>query len=400
MRTKNAKNAATGIEEKSIFPLQKTLQKMTRPFSLNTDKNSPYWLVSFIGADGKQKRRSTKVPINGGNWKEQKLTKRGARKVAELEALEIVKEESRKEKSGESVRGVFDTVLAHKKQRVTTKTFKNMQKAARNFLAFIGTGADRPVSCVTKGQIVNFVNARRGDVRKGTAVVELGFLKQAFQYAEDAELLTRNPARGLTVPADSPWEKTQKEAFTLAEMQTLLNGLPDEWAAAVRCSFECYGLRLSDTLRLRYEQIDWEHRLVNVRTGKTARFMKQPMRESFYNWAQARWEKAKESGDEYSKEYICGSLFRLENPSLEFGKHLATLGIGETLGSTVGRRRARRTKTFHCIRATCATMLHLSGVSQTIAMELVGHNSAEVHQAYVRPRDEELRSCAEKMPEL
>lgn len=34
--------------------------------SINKADNSPFWMVSFRSADGKQKRRSTKVPVAGG----------------------------------------------------------------------------------------------------------------------------------------------------------------------------------------------------------------------------------------------------------------------------------------------------------------------------------------------
>ena len=34
--------------------------------SVNADAKSPFWMVSFIGVDGKQKGRSTKVPVGGG----------------------------------------------------------------------------------------------------------------------------------------------------------------------------------------------------------------------------------------------------------------------------------------------------------------------------------------------
>ena len=48
---------------------------MSKPFykgrlSINKEKSSPYWMVTFQGPDGKMKRRSTKVPVNGGSLKE------------------------------------------------------------------------------------------------------------------------------------------------------------------------------------------------------------------------------------------------------------------------------------------------------------------------------------------
>lgn len=57
-------------------------------------------------------------------------------------------------------------------------------------------------------------------------------------------------------------------------------------------------------------------------------------------------------------------------------------------------------KSFHSIRATAATMLQASGVSQGLAMELVGHDSTAVHSVYIRPSADQLRSAAESLPEL
>lgn len=74
------------------------------------------------------------------------------------------------------------------------------------------------------------------------------------------------------------------------------------------------------------------------------------------------------------------------NPSLEFTQLVRLHGIGVT-GSEAGggRRRRWHSKTFHCLRATVATMLHANGVSQGLAMELVGHDSAEVHAVLYSP---------------
>ena len=42
-------------------------------------------------------------------------------------------------------------------------------------------------------------------------------------------------------------------------------------------------------------------------------------------------------------------------------------------------------------------MLHANGVSQGMAMELVGHDSSEVHAVYLRPTAEQLRLAAERV---
>lgn len=89
------------------------------------------------------------------------------------------------------------------------------------------------------------------------------------------------------------------------------------------------------------------------------------------------------------------------NPSQEFTQLVRLHGIGVTGDEAGGGRRRRwHSKTFHCLRATVATMLHANGVSQGLAMELVGHDSAEVHAVYIRPTVQQLRDEAERLPLL
>lgn len=57
-------------------------------------------------------------------------------------------------------------------------------------------------------------------------------------------------------------------------------------------------------------------------------------------------------------------------------------------------------KSFHSVRATCATLIQASGVPQGVAMRLVGHDSDAVHLGYVRPDAVLLREAANAMPAL
>lgn len=60
---------------------------------------------------------------------------------------------------------------------------------------------------------------------------------------------------------------------------------PPEWSSAVRCCLETFGQRLGDILSLRWEQFDFENRVVNITTGKTGKTLVQPMRQGFVEWA-------------------------------------------------------------------------------------------------------------------
>ena len=85
------------------------------------------------------------------------------------------------------------------------------------------------------------------------------------------------------------------------------------------------------------------------------------------------------------------------NPSQEFTQLVRLHGIGLQSGGGQGRRWCWHSKTFHCLRATVVTMLHANGVSQGMAMELVGHDSTEVHAIYLRPTPDQLREAAGRL---
>lgn len=235
---------------------------------------------------------------------------------------------------------------------------------------------------------------RHATVRKG-----LGAIRAAYGWAVDAEMVERNPCDGVKVPADAKGEKVVHEAFTMEEVRVLVEKLPEEWASAVRCCIGTYGQRLGDILSLRWEEFDWGERVVRMVTGKTGRVLVQPMQGWFYEWARGRYEAAQEIGGEGSV-WVHPRLRYHSNPSTEFTQLMRLHGIGLVGEKAGGRRRVWHSKTFHSLRATVATLLQVSGVSQGMAMELVGHDSAAVHAAYIRPSGEQLRAAAAKLPEF
>jgi integrase len=90
-----------------------------------------------------------------------------------------------------------------------------------------------------------------------------------------------------------------------------------------------------------------------------------------------------------------------DGASGQFGELLRAHGIGVVQAPAGGRRNNINSKTFHSIRSTCTTELHAAGgISETMAMELIGHESKDVHKVYLRPSREQLREVAAKLPEL
>ena len=368
-------------------------------FSLNKAANSPFWMVTFTGGDGRQKRRSTKVPWKGGLYGEERLTAAQARARALIVGKRLAEEEAKcyAQADNRTVREVCALMLAGKLGRVSPATYDNARTDYKQFLGWLGARADAPIRLITRADIKDWAVARRAEVRAKTVQKALTAIRAAFEWAVDAEIILRNPCDKVKVAPDGKDEKVVHEAFTLDEVRVLVEKLPEEWSAAVRCCIGTYGQRLGDVLALRWEQFDWEARVVRMVTGKTGRVLCQPMQEEFYAWARGRYEAALAAGGD-AAVWVMPGLRRHSNPSAEFTQLVRLHGIGLVGREAGGKRRMWHSKTFHSLRATVATMLHAAGVSQGFAMQLIGHDSADVHAVYIRPTVEQLRQAANRLP--
>lgn len=370
-----------------------------KPLSLNRDRKSPFWFVTFVAPDGKARRKSTKVPVAGGMFEGQKISAKLAEKLAYQRGVQIACQTANEynEQNNVTVRDWLEGYISRNAGRVSERTVKNARTAYKFLYKFLGARANQPLRLLTRVDLKNFITARRAEVRAETVKKDLAAISQACKDAVDAEVLQKNPCERLSIPADRAGEKRIKEAFTLEEIRYMIDKFPPLWSSAVRCSFETFGQRLGDILNLNWKQFDWQRRVVRFVTGKTGRVLAQPMREAFFEWAKTKWE----AEGCPSEGLLHAPLLALgDGASYQFGLLLRTHNIGVLHGSFGGRRRVMNTKSFHSIRATCATLLHAYGVSQGLAMELVGHDSADVHSVYLRPTVEQLRTAAQCLPAL
>lgn len=369
------------------------------PLSINKDAKSPFWFVSFVAPDGKAHRKSTKVPVAGGYFEGEKISAKAAERLAFQRGVQIAvaKEQEYNAHNNVSVREWCEGYIRRNAGRVAERTVRNARTAYKYLYAFLGKRANEPIRLLTKADIKNFITSRREEVRSATVKKDLAAISQACKDAVDADIILKNPCMGVSVPPDRACEKRIKEPFTLEEVRYMIDNFPPDWSSAVRCAFETYGQRLGDILNLDWSQFDWEHRTVNFVTRKVAFVLRQPMRDEFYTWARAKWEAegCPRSG------LLHGTLLALgKDASYQFGLLLRTHHIGTITGDGAGRRHKLNTKRFHSIRSTCTTLLHASGVSEGMAMKLIGHKSKEVHSVYLNPTTEQLRDAAHNMPVL
>lgn len=373
--------------------------KSVSSVSVNEDTKSPYWMATFRGADGKMKRRSTRVPVDGGMFQGERLTRAQAKKRALIVGAMIAQEAAEEYVSHDNtpVRAFLDEYIARVGKRLRPQSVANIRSARDRFCEWLGRRADEPLRLVSRKDAKEYMEFRREQIRCSSVTRELGCLKTAFEDAVDSEMIDRNPWRNLRVPQDQGAEKHRREAFTLEELRYIIDKFPPEWSSAVRCSYETFGQRLGDVLSLRWGQFDWVRRVVRFTTGKTGRELEQPMRAGFYAWARERYEAAGCDDGALLHPRLAGCSGSV---SYEFTQLLRAHGIGVQQGRLEGKRQSLHSKSFHSIRATAATFLQSAGVAQGMAMKLVGHDSEAIHEVYVKPDAVLLRQAAETLPEI
>lgn len=359
------------------------------------DAKSPYYLAQFTAPNGTRMRRSTKVPVAGGIFRGEKLTRAQAQKRALLVAFDIARatEQEYSANDNRTMRELCQIMLGGKLGRVSTATYRNARTDYNRFLAWLGKRADAPARTITKADIRTWVADTRKEIRCASTRKALCAVRSAFRWAVDSEIIPKNPCDGVKVPPDTKDEKIIHEAFTRADVAILLAKLPEEWAAAVRCCIGTYGQRLGDIRSLTWAQFNWQERTVHIVTQKTAEDLHQPMSPDFYAWARTRYEQALAAGGEPA-QYVLPALHSHTNPSQEFTKLVRLHGIGLSGGGGLGKRRTWHSKTFHSLRAYIATELASAGVSLTMAMHLMGHESEDAHAVYIRPTMDQLRTAA------
>ncbi|MDO4752401.1 MAG: tyrosine-type recombinase/integrase [Akkermansia sp.] len=319
--------------------------------SLSQDGKSPFWMAQWTLSTGLRQKKSTKVPVAGGLFQGERLSRTQAKSRALLIAHELADDALRTDlqTNKTSMLELCDLMLQGKLGRISVASYENAKAAYKLFTSWLGKRATQPIRTITKADIKSWVIYRRAQVRAATCRKDLSAIRSAF-----------------------------------------------EWASAVRCCLGTFGQRLGDILSLKWEQFDFTARTVNIVTGKTARVLTQPMQPWFYEWALQRYEQRPEGA-----VYLHPRLHVHSNPSPEFTQLVRLHGIGVS-STTInnGRRRTWHSKTFHSLRSTVATLLQAAGVSQGMAMQLVGHESADVHAVYIRPSIAQLQVAAHTLPSI
>ncbi len=218
-----------------------------------------------------------------------------------------------------------------------------------------------------------------GDISRDIAVAYMGELekkKVAGQTYNNYKNCLHSVCKVLAYPAslsENPFSVVLSadaihdswRPFTRDEIKEICNAATPEWRLAVLVGAYT-GLRFADVAHLRWEDVQWAKKLIDVEPRKTARFKKRvsvPLHKALIKEFTAIRRK-----EGYVMEKLAEG-YNDRKQQGEFGKMLDKLKIKGKV-------------CFHSLRHTLVSLIQEAGGAREVARDLVGHGNVEMTKIY------------------
>jgi integrase len=300
-----------------------------------------------------------------------------------------------------SIKAWCETWLEAKAIEAEQSTQDRYKRIVERFVEFFGVKSKRDLSTLQASDIARFRDHEAKERARATANLSLKVLRVCFGEAVRQGLLTINP--GARVKLLKSRDKSARRAFTLSEIKGILKACGDdaEWRGLVL--FGLYlGQRLGDLARLSWRAVNLEQGEIAFTTRKTGRRIVLPLVQPLGDYLASL-----PASDDANAFIFPNSAKHKRTASLsnQFREILVDAGLVEPRGHQAakqGRAQARETSeiSFHSLRHTAVTMLKASGLSDFIAREIVGHDSAAVSRQYTHLSTDDLRGAMRRLPDV
>jgi integrase len=378
--------------------------------SIHKVKGSKYWHAFFRMPDGRRVHKSTKQ-VN------RTLAMGAAAKVAEAS---IIGKSGKltEDKARELIASIYESAnldtlptsttaefleswLKVKSLEVADSSYVEYQQAAKSFQEFLGTKALKPMDTIS-AKIIHEYRAHLAKRVSGSTVNKhLKILRGAWIKARRERLISENVFMRVDFVSNS---QAKRRAFTMDELSRILGACDAEWRGMVL--FGLYtGQRLGDCAGLTWDNIDTVSEELRITTGKTGRSMAIPLAAPL-----AHYITTMPAGDKAGANLFPGIANTLKTGgsstlSRQFSEILAGIGLADKKdhkggGEGRGARRTSSGLTFHCLRHTATSLLKNAGVSDAVAMEIIGHDSEAISRVYTHISQDALRKAMKAMPDV
>ena len=395
--------------------------------SIHRDGNKPNWFCCFYDPEGFRRKRSTgtenakiarTICVNVeraaaltrqgklSNEKALKLVRETCAAIAETHGklaadraesvLKPAVEEFIRTAGGEftsyTVRSWLESWIAGRTD-ASKATVIEYRRIIEMFLKFLGARADRALTTLQPRQVEDFKVSQTVRVAPSSVNKCVKVLKAAFNAAVKSRQLEFNPAEHVEFIQTEP---EGRRPFTGKELTALLTHADAEWRTMILTAFYT-GLRLRDCANLTWRNVELHTGTLNVQTQKTGRRQVLPIAEPLARHLSGM------AGDDPDAA-LCPALRGKPAAGLsaQFYKVMVQAGIVEERGhQSTGKGRDGRRDTshvsFHSLRYNTTSALKSSGVSDSVAMDIVGHETASVSATTPRlttaPSVRPLTSC-------
>jgi integrase len=388
-----------------------------RMASLHKQPGRPFWFCAFTNSDGKRVFRSTKAKNKKdaeqicSAWyraarlaKGQKLTPERAREVIAAGVADIFAAANNETLPTGTVRGWCKAWLETKTLETAPSTHDRYARIFERFYTYLAGKADRDIATLRTADVVGFRDSEATILSPATSNLSVKVVRMALGAALNAGLLTSNPGSG--VKSLRTRGEGKRRDFTIEEIKRVLIACRDdlEWKGLIL--FGLYtGQRLGDLAKLNWRAIKLEQGEVAFATRKTGRRVNLPLVGPLGDYLGSLPANDDPNAFVFPKAAKATKTGTLSN---RFREILVDAGLAEARSHTVededrkGRDSARVTSelSFHSLRHSAVTFLKAAGVSDALAREVVGHESAAVNRGYTHLSTDDLRRAMDKMADV
>lgn len=235
--------------------------------------------------------------------------------------------------------------------------------------------------------IQKYINLKSEKLSRKTLNNHRRILKSMFIYAEDMELIYKNPMRKITIPRAGTEEST---SYSLEESTLLLEKIQSKDSLKVPVTLAMLlGLRRGECLGLKWDDINFDSKKIHIRnnlqkvkgeiylttpkTKKSIRTLSAPQILMDYLVSIKKWQLEMTLRS-------CGTWINKDNlvcVNLKTGGPMTPNVVSDTFTRYLSKNNFRKIR-FHDLRHTNATIMIALGTNSKVAMQRLGHSNISI----------------------
>lgn len=377
--------------------------------SIRKKPTSPFWFACYYREDGTRTQTSTKTTDRREAQRiaddlEQAHTKRATEAQMRRMLSALSERLSGQPLSSATLREYATQWLGTKEKEVTRISYLAYKGAVEEFVEQVPSKANLDIRYVTVADVTGYRDRCAARASGKTANNKLKIVRIFLQSAWSGGYADENVAAKVKAVKT---EDSVRRAFTVDELKRLLAVANDEWRGMILVGLYT-GQRLKDVSTLTWSNVDLAEKKITLTTSKTGRVQILPIAKPLLSYLLTL-----ESGDDPKAPlfpWAHGLVMKdgdVGRVSQSFYELLVSANLAkarapkdEVTGAGRDGKRQRSPLVFHCLRHTATSLLKKAGASEAVAMDIVGHDSAEVSKHYTHVDDDAKREALDRLPDV